>query len=134
MNWGIMDFDSPVWLRYVASFGVGAGIVIVVMGILNLNDNLSPFPSPRKNAVLIQNGIYKYVRHPIYLGILLGMYSYALYAASIDKFLITVLINIVFYFKSSYEEELLVSRYKSYAEYQKLTGRFWPKYRSKTIE
>ena len=129
MNWGVLEFEAPAILRYVGIVGVGVGILIVVMGILNLNDSLSSFPSPKKNAGLIQNGIYKYVRHPIYLGILAGTYSYALYAASVDKLFFAFLLNVVFYFKSSYEEELLVARYSSYADYQKTTGRFWPKYR-----
>lgn len=129
MNWGILEFEPPMVLRYAAIAGVGLGIIIVIMGIVNLNDSLSPFPSPKKNAALIQNGIYKYVRHPIYLGILTVMYAYAIYAGSVDKLVIALLLNVVFYFKSSYEEELLVARYASYAQYQKATGRFWPKYR-----
>lgn len=131
MNWGFLEFEAPEALRYVAMAGVALGVLIVILGVLNLNDSLSPFPSPKRNAILIQNGIYKYVRHPIYLGILTAMYSYALYAGSVDKFAITLLLNAVFYFKSSYEEELLISRYSSYVDYQKSTGRFWPKYRSK---
>ncbi|WP_435578430.1 methyltransferase family protein [Gilvibacter sp.] len=131
LNWGLLELEAPLMLRYAASAGVAVGILIVILGILNLSDNLSPFPSPKKNSVLIQNGIYKYVRHPIYLGILVGMYSYALYAVSVEKLAITLLINFVFYWKSSYEEELLVQRYSSYSNYQEMTGRFWPKFGAK---
>ncbi|WP_157663394.1 isoprenylcysteine carboxylmethyltransferase family protein [Gilvibacter sp. SZ-19] len=134
LNWGLLEFETPQLLRHAASAGVALGIVVVILGILNLSDNLSPFPSPRKNSELIQNGIYKYVRHPIYLGILVGLYSYAIYAASLEKFLITLLLNLVFYFKSSYEEELLVQRYSSYSKYQRITGRFWPKFNSKRAQ
>lgn len=134
MNWGVLEFSVPVYLRYLASAGVVLGIIIVLLGILNLSDNLSPFPSPKKNSILIQNGIYKYVRHPIYLGVLCSMYTYSIYVGSIDKLIITLVLNVVFYFKSSFEEQMLVARYGAYGEYQKTAGRFWPKFGPKKGE
>ena len=117
----------PLWLSYIALAVLIAGVVVVLLGILNLNDNLSPFPSPKKHGELIQNGIYKYIRHPIYSGILLAMTGYSIYAGALDKLAVTIAMGVVFYFKSSYEEKLLLKRYTSYAHYKKITGRFFPK-------
>jgi len=46
------------------------GILIIGVSILQLNKNLSPFPTPKVGSHLITSGLYSIVRHPIYLGIL----------------------------------------------------------------
>lgn len=117
----------PAWTSYIGIAGIVIGAVVVIMGILNLSDNLSPFPSPKADAVLIQNGIYKYIRHPIYSGLLIGMFFYAIYASSVEKMLITMVMAIVFYYKSNFEEQLLEDRYSQYKDYKKIAGRFFPK-------
>ena len=96
--------------------------------ILNLNENLSPFPSPKSNSSLISTGIYRYIRHPIYAGILLSMMGYALYLMSVFKLFITLVLWIVFYFKSNLEERLLQkSVLVEYKDYMEMTGRFFPR-------
>jgi protein-S-isoprenylcysteine O-methyltransferase Ste14 len=127
LNLHLYVVSVPTWLVYIGLATLVIGILVVLFGILNLNDNLSPFPSPKKNSELIQNGIYKYIRHPIYSGILIAMTGYSVYAGALEKIAITLAMGVVFYFKSAYEEKLLLKRYASYAHYQKLTGRFFPK-------
>ena len=117
----------PDLIKYLA-IGIGScGLLIILLGIVNLNENLSPFPSPRKNSSLISRGIYRYVRHPIYSGILICLAAYAIYDGSPERLLITALLGVVLYLKSNFEEHLLVKRFPKYSEYQKRTGRFFPK-------
>lgn len=127
LPWNLFDLRFPLWIGYLGITGVVSGILVVILGILNLNDNLSPFPSPKNNSVLIQNGIYKYVRHPIYSGILIALTGYALLDNAILKLVITAVLGVVFYFKSNFEEELLENRYVKYKAYKRITGRFFPK-------
>jgi len=103
------------------------GVVVFVLALLQLNKNLSPFPSPKSNSELIQTGLYKYIRHPIYTGILLTVFGYGFYTNSFFKIIISLLILILFYFKSSYEEERLSNKFFDYKKYMKSTGRFLPK-------
>ncbi|WP_079735051.1 methyltransferase family protein [Salegentibacter salegens] len=104
------------------------GFLIVLTAILQLNTNLSPFPKPKENASLITTGIFKYIRHPIYSGILIFLFFLSLYFASTYKIGITVLLLILFLFKSVYEEEQLWLKYPNYRDYRQHTGRFFPKF------
>lgn len=48
-----------------------AGVVIGLLGIAGLHRSLSIFPTPNKKTVLITSGIYNYIRHPMYTGLIL---------------------------------------------------------------
>lgn len=74
----------------------------------------------------MSKGIYAYVRHPIYLGIIVSMTSFSIYAVSPIKFMITGIMIVLLYFKSNFEEKQLVAQFSDYAEYKKSTGRFFP--------
>ncbi len=61
-------------LAHPASGGRGAGLLIFVAGVAlyriagrALGDALSPFIEPRDDAPLVTHGLYRHVRHPIYL-------------------------------------------------------------------
>ncbi len=103
------------------------GVVVLILAMLQLNKNLSPFPSPKTNSELVQSGLYKYVRHPIYTGILISSFSFAMATESGFRILISILLYILFIVKSEYEERLLTKRYREYELYKKTTGRFFPK-------
>ena len=118
-----LEFFQPVFL--VLS---GIGFLIVLISILQLNTNLSPFPKPKENATLITSGLFKYIRHPIYSGILIFLFFLSLYFGSGYKIGIVFLLLILFWFKSEYEEKQLCLKYPNYRDYRQNTGRFFPKF------
>lgn len=118
-------FSEPIFWIGVVILILGA--LITLTGALQLNMNLSPFPSPLPGSKLIVNGAYRWVRHPIYTGILMGFTGFAIIADSGYKLLITFLLFLLFYFKSKYEEKRLEMIFSDYSEYKKQTGRFFPK-------
>lgn len=105
-----------------------AGVVIIVIAMLQLNKNLSPFPTPKKDSALVTNGLFRYSRHPIYTGIIITFLFLSFYLNSGYKLIISCLLIILFYFKSRYEEEGLEKRFPSYKSYKASTGRFWPRF------
>ncbi len=104
------------------------GALIALIALLQLNTKLSPFPSPKSNATLITNGIYKFIRHPIYAGIIFITFGYGLYIVSLYKIIISMLLYILFHFKSSYEERRLKITFITYETYKKSSGRFFPNF------
>jgi protein-S-isoprenylcysteine O-methyltransferase Ste14 len=102
------------------------GFIIVLIALFDLDKNLTAFPTPKNNSVLITSGLYKYLRHPIYTGILLTVFGYSIYSASIPRLIISLLLLILFYFKTNYEEYKLSQKYPDYSAYKARTGRFIP--------
>lgn len=103
----------------------GIGTLILLLALLQLNKNLSPFPTPRNSAVLIQHGLYKWVRHPIYSGIIFMLLGYSVYQNSIYKLFITGLLMLLFHIKSNYEEQQLLKKFPDYVAYKRKTGKFF---------
>ncbi|WP_010177177.1 methyltransferase family protein [Aquimarina agarilytica] len=113
--------------KVIGNLIVIAGVVVCLISFVQLNTNLSPFPSPKNNSNLIQKGIYKWIRHPIYTGILFITLGLAVINFSIYKLFISFLLFVLFYYKSKYEEFCLSQKFTTYKKYMTKTGRFLPK-------
>lgn len=126
----IFDFDWSMKLSLtIQKIGLVIAVfggIIITMALLQLNKNLSPFPTPKNNATLLENGLYKYSRHPIYTGIILLFLGNSVYQNSFYKLGISLLLVILFYFKSNYEEQRLEQKFPDYKHYRSKTGRFFP--------
>lgn len=103
------------------------GAFISLVAVLQLNIHLSPFPSPLPGSKLIVTGIFKFVRHPIYTGVFLGMFGFGILNDSVYKLIISLLLFLLFYIKSKYEEIRLAEIFPEYPAYAGRTGRFFPK-------
>jgi protein-S-isoprenylcysteine O-methyltransferase Ste14 len=120
------SFEINLGLRNASLILACIGAIILLLAILQLNRNLSPFPTPKSNSVLIISGLYKYVRHPIYTGIIIFAFSYGVYSQHMWRLFIAIILVVLFYFKSGYEESLLQEKFKDYVAYKKSKGRFFP--------
>ena len=94
------------------------GTVIALIAAINLGKNLTPLPRPKENAELIQRGLYRFVRHPIYFGVIVLSLGWGLIQQSALVWLYVLIIAIFFDIKSRKEEQGLVERVFAYAEYQ----------------
>jgi protein-S-isoprenylcysteine O-methyltransferase Ste14 len=117
--------QSPV-VRTIGFIILAVGLLVLLLSIYQLRKHISPFPSPLKHGSLITTGIYSYVRHPIYSGILITLTGHVLTSPQLGRIIITSLLTVFFYFKSRYEEKLLLNTYPGYHDYKKRTCRFFP--------
>ncbi|PVW12821.1 methyltransferase family protein [Marixanthomonas spongiae] len=120
----LAKISYPEWLRYSGFFILGLGLILGAVALLQLNTNLSPFPTPVANGKLITNGAFAIARHPIYTAVVFSGVGYAIYQVSLFKLLITLLLLVLFYYKSIYEEKLLIEKFPAYTDYKKRTRRF----------
>ena len=97
---------------------VAAGIALAVAGMVTLGDNLSPFPAPRTDAVLVERGVYRVVRHPIYGGLLLGSGGLALADGNGIALGLTAILMRVLVAKSAGEERRLEAHLPGYPDYR----------------
>ena len=78
------------------------------------------FGEVRKKPEIIEKGIFKIVRHPIYLGSILLYLGLTILTCSIASAVVWIIIVLFYYYISRYEEELLLKEfgadYKNYME------------------
>lgn len=116
------DLLSSEPLKMVSlACGISIGLIsILVMAIaaFNLGKNLTPLPCPKDNAQLVQSGLYRYVRHPIYFGVLLAALGWFLVFPNVYILLYAIGLFILFDVKARREEVWLVERFSAYRDYQ----------------
>lgn len=116
----LVEWPSP-WDMIGIGFGVVLGLIgsfIALAGVLSLGQNLTAVPYPKEDAALVESGAFRFVRHPIYSGIILGSLSWGLLTNSLLALLLTLVLFIFFDVKSRREEQWLSEKYAGYAAYQ----------------
>ena len=120
-------FEFPkiiIWLGFLLAF---IGFILFLIAVFTLRKSLSLYPTPSPNSKLITHGIYKYVRHPIYLSLLIFLFGLSIFFAGIPKFILFIIAVILFSKKADYEEERLAEKFKNYKNYKAKTGKFIPR-------
>jgi protein-S-isoprenylcysteine O-methyltransferase Ste14 len=124
---------GPDWTGPVRFAGMVVGIalivsgfVLVARGVADLGRAMTPLPRPKDNAELVQTGAYALVRHPVYGGLILAAFGWALLKASLVAIALAAVLAVFFRLKSAREERWLEQRYPDYAAYRARTRRFIP--------
>ncbi len=103
-----------------------SGIVIAIWAAILLGPNLTPLPKPKPSGQLIQTGLYKLVRHPIYFGVILISFGWAGIEQTIYTLVLAFVLLIFFDLKSRQEERWLTQKFSEYAEYKMTTKKLIP--------
>ena len=81
----------------------------------------------RENHRLITNGIYRFTRHPIYLGVIMVCIGLALYVSSLYGFLMMSALIPLFLRRIRIEERLLTEEFgDAYRAYKEATSKLLP--------
>ena len=113
-------------------FSTGLLIVILgaVIGFLAITThergNFNIRPDIKENCVLVTDGIYAYVRHPMYLSVLLMMLGVTLIYFTYYELVLYALLFIILLIKLFYEESLWQCHSREYEAYKKRTKRLIP--------
>jgi protein-S-isoprenylcysteine O-methyltransferase Ste14 len=99
----------------------------MLIALLQLGTNFTAYPTPTTDAKLVSSGMYKFSRHPIYSGIILFIFGYGFWDNSNYKLIIAVILVVLFYVKTTYEEQQLLQKFRDYEAYQKKVNRFFPR-------
>ena len=116
----------PSPLRTAGQVMRWVGLAAVVIGALRLGRAASVHPEPTSRAALRTGGPYRFVRHPIYSGVLLFAAGIAATAGSVLAVLAFGALVGLLSLKARFEERLLARRFAGYAEYARVTPRFVP--------
>jgi len=103
----------PLIIRIIFS-----AIILIYSGFLARSGLKIVFGEIREEACVIRNGVFKIVRHPIYLGAILLYLGLIVLTFSLLSAFIWILIIIFYYFISKYEEKILTKEFgNSYLQY-----------------
>ena len=110
----------------LGAIAIAAGAVVVIRSLRDLGASLSPFPRPTLSNELVESGTYKYVRHPVYAGLVLASVGWGLVTGSLLVMGLALLLFVWFDLKARREEAWLAARHPGYAAYRARTKRFVP--------
>lgn len=104
-----------------------AGIIVLILSVYDLRKSLTALPAPTRNGQLQVRGLYRYVRHPMYVGVLTLSLGIAISGNTLLHYLLVAALYVLFTYKARYEEKLLIAKYPGYKSYMQRTPRFIPR-------
>lgn len=114
----VQSIPMPIWLRLPGILVILIGGSMSALAMLNLGTNLTPFPKPKSSGYLVKSGVYALARHPIYSGIIIASFGWALATGTPIGLVLALLLFVFFDFKSRREEAWLCETYPEYPDYQ----------------
>lgn len=118
-------FDAPN-ARVAGNFLGAAGVLLIVFAFLSLRGAIQIAPEPKPGAKLVESGVYKYLRHPIYTGIVFCVIGLFLRTPTIWIGLANAVVIVFVFFKARFEEKLLLAVYPDYGAYRSRTWGLFP--------
>jgi protein-S-isoprenylcysteine O-methyltransferase Ste14 len=115
-----------VVLAVIGAVLFACGIALAVWARLHLGTNWGMPMTQRTEPELITSGPYRFIRHPIYSGLLIAMLGTALVNSLLGLIVVVVLVG-YFYYCGTVEERNLVATFpKAYPEYKSRTKMLIP--------
>ncbi|MBM3234176.1 DUF1295 domain-containing protein [Candidatus Pacearchaeota archaeon] len=124
----LISLGFLVFSEFKFTFLAYFGILIIIFGIILI---LLTYIQIKKHFLrargIVKNGLYKYSRHPMYLGIIIFFIGLIFLVPSFYIFIYS-LVAIIFMIWQAYEEEkFLEKKFLKYKNYKKETGMIIPK-------
>lgn len=123
------NYNLPAWMGWFGVLVFAGALLVFARSHIDLKSNWSPTLEIRKDHTLITNGIYKYIRHPMYASQWLWGIAQILILQNWLAGPIGIITFAPFYFlRVKAEEKLMLDTFgDQYREYMKKTGGVVPK-------
>ena len=102
--------------------------LVLVAAFIEMRRGLTVFPEPKDGAPFVTRGIYRFVRHPMYLGVLTFGASEVVAQWTPWHVVVFVVLAVDLRVKMRYEDGLLAARWSGAAEYQRRVGALLPRF------
>lgn len=120
-EWGIV--------RWLGAPLIAVGVFLATPALIAHGRKLTPLPEPNPTLGLKRTGVYAFIRHPMYTGLLAMAFGLAILLQKPWGIALAVALTLFFNLKAREEERRLARYYPEYADYQRTTGRFLPRWR-----
>lgn len=125
--------DWPKWTSPYDKLGLIVGSVLLLIGGLlvaaaafKLRSNITPLPYPKEQAMLVETGPYRIVRHPMYSGAIIAAFGWAFLVHGWLTIGYAMILFVFFDIKSRREERWLNERFSGYIAYRKRVHKLIP--------
>lgn len=119
-------FDGGVIIDIAASALIATAALLGLWGFRHLGSGLTPLPLPNGAVDLVTVGPYRWVRHPIYTAVVLGMAGIALRTRTPLAIGLAAGLAVFLWLKARWEEQHLRDEFDGYEAYAKTTSMFLP--------
>lgn len=125
------NYELPLWAGWMGIGVFAAAILILYKAYSDLGANWSPKLDIMADHQLITEGIYHYIRHPIYAGIWLWALAQPLLIPNwIAGFAMMIAFLPLYLIRMPREEQMMLDHFgDAYRHYMQQTGRLIPKRR-----
>lgn len=117
--------SSPM-ARTAAVILLVLGACMGIAGVVALGQNRTVFPRPLADGTLVQAGVFRLVRHPLYSSLMHLSFGWAVWWHSGAVAVLAVLLTLLLHCKSLREEQWLQQKFPDYAAYAAKVKRFVP--------
>jgi protein-S-isoprenylcysteine O-methyltransferase Ste14 len=126
-DWAALPIsDAARWIGVVGFF---LGVTWLIWMFISLGTNLTDTVVTRRDAHFVERGPYRYVRNPMYTGILMVGVSLGL---ALGTWLVPIAASAMFWMlaiRTRIEEGYLIARFgEQYRSYMGRVGRFFPRF------
>ncbi len=123
-----MWFDDPTSPRQISSWILLLlSLLVAMIGFLQLSSIGKPKGFFENTTKLVESGLYRFIRHPLYSSLILGTWGAALKNPDVLSLVIALAATLCYYLTAKVEEEeMLVKFGDEYRAYMKRTRRFLP--------
>ncbi|MEM6805487.1 MAG: protein-S-isoprenylcysteine O-methyltransferase [Bacteroidota bacterium] len=124
------DYEIPLWAQIIGLAVMPLTLWLFYRSHKDLGQNWSPSLEIRDEHSLVNKGVYKKIRHPMYSAIWLwGIVQFCLLPNYLAGFSAIVFFGILYFFRVDKEEQMLIKEFgDSYKDYMEETGRLIPKF------
>jgi protein-S-isoprenylcysteine O-methyltransferase Ste14 len=123
-------FPESLWTEVLGVVVTAAGIGFAIWARAYLGGNWSGSVTVKVGHELVRSGPYRWVRHPIYTGLILATVGTAIERRQVRGVVAVVLLYFGFKIKSKIEERTMIGTFgPAYEEYSQTTGAIVPKLR-----
>uniref|UniRef100_B8HVC7 Uncharacterized protein n=1 Tax=Cyanothece sp. (strain PCC 7425 / ATCC 29141) TaxID=395961 RepID=B8HVC7_CYAP4 len=121
---GYLAFTNPTPIPYATVF---LALPLYILGsLINTAADVQKMTAKSMGASLVNDGIWRGVRHINYLGDLMRYTSFSIVAGSLWAFLLPGMIFLIYLQRMAQKEQSMAAKYPDFAAYQQSTARLLP--------
>jgi len=123
----LLGYGAKTQYLYIGLAIIFLGIIIGILAIEeHESNNFNIRPDIKENCKLVTTGIYTYIRHPMYLAVLLSMLGIVVIYFTYYELILFICLLVTLLVKLFYEESLWKCHSDAYNEYLRKTKRLIP--------